>query len=173
VAEIAAIEPDAVLVKGDLTADGEDHELAAFHRCYDGFGDRLHCVRGNHDAYRGQDVHAGDRCVDVPGARLLLLDTVIPRQTTGRLATEQLAWMEDLAAGARDRPCCSSGTTRTGSRGSGTPATSGSTPTPPTPWRPPWPSTPTSSATSPGTRTGTGCAAGPTCRARCSWRWAA
>jgi 3',5'-cyclic-AMP phosphodiesterase len=104
VAEIAAIEPAAVLVKGDLTADGEDHELAAFHRCYDGFGDRLHCVRGNHDAYRGQDVHAGDRCVDVPGARLLLLDTVIPHQTTGRLATEQLTWMEDLAAGAHDRP---------------------------------------------------------------------
>jgi 3',5'-cyclic AMP phosphodiesterase CpdA len=102
--EIEALGPDAVLVKGDLTADGEDEEFAAFLACYARFGDRLHVVRGNHDAYRGQDRFAGDRCVDVPGARLLLLDTAIPGQTTGRLTTDQLAWVADLASDAGDRP---------------------------------------------------------------------
>ena len=55
VAEIAAIDPAAVIAKGDLTADGMDEEFAAFEACYGAaFGDRLHVVRGNHDAYRGQ-----------------------------------------------------------------------------------------------------------------------
>jgi 3',5'-cyclic-AMP phosphodiesterase len=103
-AEIEALGPDAVLVKGDLTADGHPEEFDAFLACYGRFGQRLHVVRGNHDAYRGQGRFAGDRCVDVPGARLLLLDTVIPHQTTGRLSAEQLAWVGDLAAEAPDLP---------------------------------------------------------------------
>jgi 3',5'-cyclic AMP phosphodiesterase CpdA len=104
VAEIAAIAPEAVVVKGDLTNDGEDDELAAFEQCYRGaFGDRLHAVRGNHDAYRGQDVYAGDRWIEVPGAAIALLDTVIPEHTTGSLRRDQLEWLEDHAAAA-DRP---------------------------------------------------------------------
>ena len=55
VEEITAIRPDAVVVKGDLSLDGAPEEWAAFERCYrDPFGDRLHVVRGNHDAYRYQ-----------------------------------------------------------------------------------------------------------------------
>jgi 3',5'-cyclic-AMP phosphodiesterase len=104
VAEIEAITPAAVLVKGDVTDDGQDEAVAAFHDCYGRFGDRLHVVRGNHDAYHRPDLFAGDRCVDVPGARLLLLDTAIPGHTTGRVTAEQLAWAEDLARDAADRP---------------------------------------------------------------------
>jgi len=103
-AEIEAAGVDAVLAKGDLTADGRPEEFDAFLRCYGRFGDRLHAVRGNHDAYRGQDRYAGDQCIDVPGARLLLLDTVIPEQTTGRLTAHQLAWAGSLASDAADRP---------------------------------------------------------------------
>ena len=54
-------------------------------------------------AYHGQSVHPGDRVVDLPGIRLALLDTVIPRETTGRITVEQLSWLDDVAAGA-DRP---------------------------------------------------------------------
>src|SRR5688572_6226089 len=51
----------AVIVKGDLTLDGAPEELEAFEQCYRGaFGDRLHVVRGNHDAYRGQEYYADD-----------------------------------------------------------------------------------------------------------------
>jgi Icc protein len=104
VVEIAAIDPAAVIAKGDLTADGMDDEFAAFDGCYVGaFGERLHVIRGNHDAYRGQDVRPGDRVVDLPGVRLVMLDTVIPTATTGRITGEQLEWLESLAAEA-DRP---------------------------------------------------------------------
>ena len=104
IAEIAAIDPAAVIVKGDLTADGHDEEYAAFRQFYGGaFGDRLHTVRGNHDGYRGQTYESGDREIVLPGVRVLLLDTVIPFQTTGRITREQLAWVDDLAASS-DRP---------------------------------------------------------------------
>ncbi len=104
IAEIAAIDPAAVIVKGDLTADGRDDEYAAFREFYGGaFGDRLHTVRGNHDGYRGQTYEAGDREVVLPGVRVLVLDTVIPFETTGRITREQLAWVDDLAS-TSDRP---------------------------------------------------------------------
>lgn len=101
VAEIGALEPAAVVAKGDLTAYGQPEEFAAFDDRYrTAFVDRLHVVRGNHDAYEGQHVYAGDRLVDLPGVRLAVLDTAIPRQTTGRITTEQLAWLDTVAAEA-------------------------------------------------------------------------
>jgi 3',5'-cyclic AMP phosphodiesterase CpdA len=104
IAEITTIDAAAVIVKGDLTADGHDEEYASFRQFYGGaFGDRLHTVRGNHDGYRGQSYESGDRDIVLPGVRVLLLDTVIPFQTTGRITREQLAWADDLAASS-DRP---------------------------------------------------------------------
>jgi Icc protein len=101
VAEIAALEPAAVLAKGDLTSYGRPEEFAAFEARYrTAFGDRLHAVRGNHDAYEGQDVYAGDGLVDLPGVRLALLDTAIPYHTTGRITPDQVAWLDALAAEA-------------------------------------------------------------------------
>jgi Icc protein len=102
--EISAIDPIAVIAKGDLSADGRPEEWAAFEACYRGrFGDRLHAVRGNHDAYRHQDSYAGDRWIDLPGLAIALLDTSIPGATTGTLRTEQLDWLDTHAANA-DRP---------------------------------------------------------------------
>ena len=96
IAEINAIDPAAVIAKGDLTADGHDEEYADFRDYYGGaFGDRLHAVRGNHDGYRGQTYESGDRDIVLPGVRVLLLDTVIPFQTTGRITREQLDWADD------------------------------------------------------------------------------
>ena len=104
VAEIAAIDPALVVVKGDLTRDGEDEEFDAFERCYrDAFGDRLAVVRGNHDAYWGQHRYAGDTRIDLPGVTVALIDTTIPTQTTGQVRIETLAWLDELA-GTADRP---------------------------------------------------------------------
>jgi 3',5'-cyclic AMP phosphodiesterase CpdA len=104
VEEIAAVTPAAVIAKGDLTMDGLEEEFAAFEACYRGaFGDRLHVIRGNHDAYRGQDAYAGDEVVDLPGVRLVLLDTVIPTATTGRVTRDQLTWLDTQTA-ETDRP---------------------------------------------------------------------
>jgi len=105
VTEIAAIDPDAVVVKGDLTCDGLDEEYAAFLAAYEpAFGDRLHHVRGNHDAYRHQTyAPSGPQRIDVAGLTIALLDTTIPGHTTGQVPDEQLEWLDDLASDA-DRP---------------------------------------------------------------------
>jgi len=105
IAEIRALEPDAVVVKGDLTCDGLDEEYAAFLAAYGGaFGDHLHHVRGNHDAYRHQSyAPEGPQRIDVDGLTMALLDTTIPGRSTGQVSGDQLEWLEDLAAGA-DRP---------------------------------------------------------------------
>jgi len=103
-AEMAAIEPAAVIVKGDLSVDGERIEWDAFERCYRGpFGDRLHVVRGNHDSYRHQAEYAGDQRIELPGMIVALLDTAIPGATTGTITTEQIDWLDELCARA-DRP---------------------------------------------------------------------
>ena len=60
----------AVLVKGDLSQDGTPEELGAFEACYrPAFGDRLHVVRGNHDAYRDQHDYEGDERIDAARCR--------------------------------------------------------------------------------------------------------
>ncbi len=103
VTEIAALDPDAVLVKGDLTLDGADHEYAAFLACYGVFADRLFHVRGNHDRYHDQTYAAGDTVVDLPGVHIALMDTTIARTDTGGFEADQLAWLDAVAAEA-DRP---------------------------------------------------------------------
>jgi predicted phosphodiesterase len=103
VEEIAAIDPAAVIVKGDLSGDGAAEEWSAFEACYGVFGDRLHTVRGNHDAYRGQSRYAGDRWVEVPGLTIGLIDTVIPTQTSGALRPDQLAALADRLSATSGR----------------------------------------------------------------------
>jgi 3',5'-cyclic-AMP phosphodiesterase len=102
--EMHAAGLDAVIVKGDLSVDGRPEEWAAFEACYrTAFGERLHVVRGNHDAYHGQTEYAGDRWIDLDGLTVGLLDTVIPTQTTGGLRDEQIEAIGDELA-ARSQP---------------------------------------------------------------------
>jgi Icc protein len=105
IAEMAAIEPDVVIVKGDLTCKGTVEEYDAFLDAYQpAFGDRLVHVRGNHDAYYGGTYAATPtHRVDLPGATLAVLDTTDPGHTPGRVTAEQLEWLDDLAA-TSDRP---------------------------------------------------------------------
>jgi Icc protein len=104
VAEMADAGLAAVVVKGDISTDGTDEEFAGFEACYRAaFGDRLHVVRGNHDAYRAQHVYTGDEWIDLPGVSIALLDTVLSERTTGSITTQQLEWLDDHAAVA-DRP---------------------------------------------------------------------
>jgi predicted phosphodiesterase len=104
VAEMQAIDPAAVLVKGDLTAEGTVKEYDAFLATYGVFGDRLHHVRGNHDAFHGA-TFASDApfVVELPGVRLAVLDTVIPGRESGRVTPETLEWLDAVAADS-DRP---------------------------------------------------------------------
>jgi 3',5'-cyclic AMP phosphodiesterase CpdA len=103
IVEIAAVEPDVVVVKGDLTNAGRPEEFAAFRAAYGIFGDRLHVVRGNHDSYDGRRDYAGDAVVDGAGFRLVLLDTARAGRPNGWLDASQLDWLDTVAAEA-DRP---------------------------------------------------------------------
>ena len=101
VEEMSAVDLAAVIVKGDLTSGGSDEEFAAFDACYrSAFDDRLYVVRGNHDAYKGQKLYAGDQWIELPGVAVALLDTTIPFETTGRITREQLDWLDERAASA-------------------------------------------------------------------------
>jgi len=100
--EMAALGPDAVVVKGDLTDTGTEEQLAAFLAAYGGFGDRLAFVRGNHDAMVDPTLAVEDApySLELPGCTLAVLDTVEPGRAGGRLTADQVQWLDDLAAEA-------------------------------------------------------------------------
>lgn len=100
VAEINALEPDAVIVKGDLTEAGRDEEFGAFRETYGVFGDRLWTVRGNHDSYHGQSEYTGDSWIELPGLAVGLLDTARPHMTTGSISQEQFDWLDERLSAA-------------------------------------------------------------------------
>lgn len=99
VAEIAAIDPTVVVVKGDLTSRGTVEEYQDFLDVYSIFGDRMHHIRGNHESYN-HATFAADApfVVDVPGARLAVIDTSLDGKASGGVSAETLAWLDDLAA---------------------------------------------------------------------------
>ena len=104
VGEIQALDPDAVIAKGDLTTHGTVEEYEAFLAAYAPFGDRLHHVRGNHDAYHG-GTFAADApfAVHIEGVTMAVLDTTVPGLASGQVGAVALEWLDDLAAGV-DRP---------------------------------------------------------------------
>jgi 3',5'-cyclic-AMP phosphodiesterase len=105
IADMKAVDPDAVVVKGDLTSMGTRPEYQEFLNLYGpAFGERLVHVRGNHDAYHGEDFasHA-PLAVTLPGVTLAVIDTSIPGKASGGVSAESLAWLDTLAAEA-DRP---------------------------------------------------------------------
>ena len=74
VAEITALNPHHVFVKGDLTCFGSEEEFVAFENCYSQFGGKLHVIRGNHDSYLGQHRYDEDQWIEMPGICVALMD---------------------------------------------------------------------------------------------------
>lgn len=104
VEEILAADPAAVVVKGDLSADGLDEQVDAFLDAYAPLADRLTWVRGNHESFHGlQRGAVPTQLVDLPGVRLAVLDTSVEGSPQGWVAAEQLEWLDTVAAEA-DRP---------------------------------------------------------------------
>jgi 3',5'-cyclic-AMP phosphodiesterase len=102
--EMRVLDPDVVVVKGDLTDTGKAEEYDAFLACYGRLGARMHHVRGNHDAMRD----AGMARQDAPyaivrdGLTVAVLDTVVPGWVGGALDASQRGWLDDLAADTPD-----------------------------------------------------------------------
>jgi 3',5'-cyclic-AMP phosphodiesterase len=100
VQEMRALDPDAVVVKGDLTRVGAEDEYAAFLATYGALGERMRHVRGNHDAMTDPTMAIEDApyAIELDGVTLAVLDTVIPGTDGGRLSSDQVRWLDDLAA---------------------------------------------------------------------------
>jgi 3',5'-cyclic-AMP phosphodiesterase len=105
IADMRALDPDAVVVKGDLTSMGTRAEYQAFLDAYGpAFGERLLHVRGNHDAYHGEDFASrAPLATTLPGVVLAVIDTAVPGRAGGGVSADPLGWLDELAAGA-DRP---------------------------------------------------------------------
>ncbi len=106
IAEMAAIEPAAVLVKGDLTADGIEAEYRRFLAAYQPvFGARLHVIPGNHDVGRGATfVDSAPFTVELPGVVAAMIDTTLPFKVSGGVAPDTFGWLDELASRDDDRP---------------------------------------------------------------------
>lgn len=102
---MAALDPAAVIVKGDLTSSGTQEQYDRFCEVYGGaFGERLTHVRGNHESYYHSELGAiPTQEVVLPGVRIAVLDTSLPGEPSGGLHDDQLDWLDALAAGS-DRP---------------------------------------------------------------------
>ena len=102
--EMLELDPDAVVVKGDLTDTGRPEEYEAFLRCYSRLGARLHHVRGNHDAIRDPQLARQDApyAIALDGVVLAVLDTTVPGRVGGALPAAQRDWLEGLAAETTD-----------------------------------------------------------------------
>ena len=105
IAEIDAMGPDVLVVKGDLTSHGRDDEYQAYRAAYaTAFGDRLVEVRGNHESFNGSRVASKPfQELALPGVTLVVLDTSVDGETAGTVTADQLDRL-DAAAEAADRP---------------------------------------------------------------------
>jgi predicted phosphodiesterase len=97
--EMLELDPDVVVVKGDLTDSGRAEEYEAFLACYGRLGDRMRHVRGNHDAMRDPELARCDApyAVQLDGLVLAVLDTTVPGHVGGALPAEQRGWLDELA----------------------------------------------------------------------------
>jgi hypothetical protein len=97
--EMLALDPDVVLVKGDLTDTGKVEEYESFLACYGRLGARMHHVRGNHDAMRDPELarQGAPYAIALDGVTLAVLDTAVPGRVGGALDAEQRGWLAELA----------------------------------------------------------------------------
>lgn len=107
--------PDAVLVTGDMTNDGQAADYEALVPLLDRLAMPYYPIPGNHDdrervrvAFRHLDLMppTGPLCyaVERHPIRLIGLDTLIPGKPHGELGAEQLAWLDATLGAAPQRP---------------------------------------------------------------------
>jgi len=99
---------DVLLATGDLVHDASPQGYALIAEMLSGFGVPVLCLPGNHDVpavmrehLRAERVHTGS-VIDHGAWRFVMLDSVIPGEEGGRLASDQLEQLE-RALGSTDR----------------------------------------------------------------------
>jgi 3',5'-cyclic AMP phosphodiesterase CpdA len=103
--ELNALQPDVVMVTGDLTDMGFRAEFKQAHRLLE----RIECPQktiliGNHDARNVGDVHfeelfgARRTELELPGMRVIGLDSSEPDLDSGRIGRNMYTWLEERFA---------------------------------------------------------------------------
>jgi 3',5'-cyclic AMP phosphodiesterase CpdA len=104
---------DAVVVTGDLTADGGEEDSLLARQLLDRFEVPVHVLPGNHDlraslrsafGLPGEGDEPIDYSVEVGELRLVVLDSIVPGEDRGALAAEQLHWLEAELGKEPERP---------------------------------------------------------------------
>lgn len=104
---------DAVVVSGDLTADGGEDDSLLARQLLDRFDVPVHVLPGNHDlraSLRGAFGLPGegddpiDYSVEVGELRLVVIDSIVPGEDRGALSAEQLRWLDAELGKEPDRP---------------------------------------------------------------------
>jgi 3',5'-cyclic-AMP phosphodiesterase len=104
---------DAVVVSGDLTADGGAEDSLLARQLLDRLQVPVHVLPGNHDlraSLRGTFDLPGegddpiDYAVDVGEIRLVVLDSTVPRQDPGAFGPDQLSWLDAELSKEPERP---------------------------------------------------------------------
>jgi 3',5'-cyclic-AMP phosphodiesterase len=104
---------DAVLVSGDVTADGEEEDCALARRLLDRFEVPVFVLPGNHDDrgrlraafdLPGEDDQPIDYSAEVGELRLVVLDSNVPRQDPGAFDPEQLRRLDEELGKQPQRP---------------------------------------------------------------------
>lgn len=116
VEQILALEPrpDAVLVTGDLTNDGEPEAYAAIRPILGKLPMPVFVIPGNHDDREAMlvladvaELGAGQPfrqfAADLGQLRLVALDSLVPGKAHGEICEARLAWLESELAASGDR----------------------------------------------------------------------
>jgi len=104
---------DAVVVSGDLTADGAEEDSLLARQLLDRLEVPVHVLPGNHDLRAslrdafdlpGEGDDPVVYAVDVGELRLVVLDSTVPRQDAGAFDADQLSWLDEELSKEPRRP---------------------------------------------------------------------
>ncbi|KDD11223.1 phosphodiesterase [Bordetella bronchiseptica] len=101
------LNPDALLLTGDLSQDGSPASYQRLHALLAQTGLPVRCLPGNHDAPATLRAELGawtDPVLDLGAWRIVLLDSTVPGSNGGHLADDQLDLLSRAASLAGDRP---------------------------------------------------------------------
>jgi len=109
-----ALEPDLIVASGDLVSDESEASYRRLKALLEPLRAPVHFMMGNHDdraafrrVFRPEEPASAEwvcEAFERGGLRFLLLDSVLPGKVEGRLAEEQLSWMERELSAHPDRP---------------------------------------------------------------------
>jgi Icc protein len=109
-----ALQPDFIVASGDLVSDESEESYRRLQALLQPVEAPIHFLMGNHDdrpafrrVFRADEAPTADpvcEAFDRGGLRFLLLDSVLPGKEEGRLAGDQLHWLDSELTAHPDRP---------------------------------------------------------------------